>query len=185
MTDQNHDNDIAETFSKMLATIGRQIASQFHVDMSKVKPDANGDISETIKPIMKVAKGMLKGLLGQNYDSKELSSLGSMFNKTFLDGINSSASGKDKSPIALAIQLLMNIGVPLLKNMIGQVSKHQKKVENKEHPSEEVVDKKSPGYHPAHNRPEDPVNAQHGQHHLNQAVVHQPTTTHLKIGGQK
>lgn len=134
----DNSEDIADTFEKMLLAIGKQISNKFKVNAAQVAPDEHGDISNTVKPMMKMAKGLFKTLLGQNFDGNQLSSLGSMFNNTFLDGIKKSASGgPNASPIALAIQLLTNIGIPLLKSVIGHAASHQKKEENKEHPANE------------------------------------------------
>lgn len=146
----DNSEDIADTFEKMLLTIGKQIGDKFKVNASQVTPDEQGNISNTIKPMMKMAKDLFKTLLGQNFNSEQLTSLGTNLNKTFLDGINKSAqSGKDKSPISLAIRLLMNIGVPMLKNIISHATNHQKREENKEHPANEGVNaKEKQTFHP-------------------------------------
>lgn len=146
----DNSEDIADMLEKMLLTIGKQVSNKFKVNAAQVMPDENGHISNTIKPMMKMAKEMFKGLLGQNFDSNQLSSLGSMFNLPFLDGINKTASnGPNKSPIALAIQLLTNIGIPLLKSVIGHAQSHQKKEENKGHPANEGANAKEKNtFHP-------------------------------------
>ena len=137
----DNSEDIADTFEKMLLSIGKQVAEKYKVNASQVAPDEHGNISNTIKPIMKMAKGLFKTLLGQNFNSTDkLSSLNTMFNQSFLDGINKSASkGPNKSPIALAIQLLTNIGIPLLKTVIGHAVNHQKSEEHKAHPAAQGV----------------------------------------------
>lgn len=187
MTDQSQSDDLSKKFEEMLFTIGKLMWEKYQVNAEKIAPDEKGEVSDTIKPIMKAAKGMMKGLLGQNMDSKELASLESVFNKTFLEKLKPKegvgANAKDKkentasSFISLGIQLLMNIGVPAIKNLIGHVAKHQKKEEQKENHSE-VHDNKSAGYRPVHERKNDQA-AQSGNHAY-QTPINQ-VNTHLKI----
>jgi hypothetical protein len=173
-TDHNNQQEIMKkTFQNILLQIGKKISSQFLVDANTVAPDEQGNISDTIKPIMKVAKDMFKGLLGQNFNSEQLSSLGTMVNKTFLDNMNSDQP-HHQSPIALAIQLLMNIGIPMVKNIIDKVSHHSKKVEQKE---QHAVTSKAVGYH-ASNR-ETKNTSQHAQlgHEVGAAAFHRKMGT--------
>lgn len=174
-TDHNNQQEMMKkTFQNILLQIGKKISSQFLVDANTVAPDEHGKISDTIKPIMNVAKDMFKGLLGQNFNSAQLSSLSSMVNKTFLDNMNSDQP-HHQSPIALAIQLLMNIGIPMVKNLIDKVGNHSKKVEQKEQHS---VGAKPAGYHAAHRETQNP--SQHAQ--TGQEVG--PAAFHRKISGR-
>jgi hypothetical protein len=140
MTDNAKQEDenraiIKANFQKMLLAIGQQISTEFSVNAQKIEQMA----PEELKPVVREGKKLFKSMLGKMFNAPQLEALSSVFNKPFLESMKekmtNSTHSKDRSWIELGIQVLMQLGVPMLQNLIA----HAK-------PSH-------PNYHPTHSSP--------------------------------
>lgn len=164
MTDNNAEF-IKEHFQKMLLTMGERLTSEFNVKAAQLENLAPGEL----KPVVQQGKKLFKQMLGQFFNGPQLQSLAGMFNKPFLESIKKlGANNQENSLIGMVIQILMQIGIPMLQNMLGH-AKPQDKAQAK--------NTARPGYHPSHISPSSGSSLPHEQvNAINRPGYHRMTS---------
>lgn len=151
MTDNNVEF-IKENFQKMLVAIGKKLNDEFDIKASQVEKLA----PDELKPVVKQGKALFKQMLGQFFNGPQLQSLVGMFNKPFLESMKKHVTNnQEKSLINLVIELFMQIGIPMLQNILGHA-----KPQVKPTPKKTGTKQTGGGYHPS-NVPESSKAAMH------------------------